>query len=671
MRSPLELDDLIPAVTIFPLRLTMGRQAAATANELHTRVEELVSVDPRSGERRRDVLRIEMLDPEIESGWHFVGAAYLLDQSPSWIKRLPKGADDTRKDVKSLYRQRVWHLALVGVKRETDDRGWVVVHATQDSIAALLREWLVAGRFGTLRLGIAAAVPFKNTSLQAVALDGAAKQAALTGVHRSTTTKPDRKTLLGLDLREAVDPFGDQTFRLTSAVSKSASRTPDMLGLSLSAQRLWSSRKRTFGEFTAVLDSLYDLLEQAETLPAANALALRAGLDQPGYSTLARPEPPTAIAAATNAFDAAFRPATDLDPIDGAVDAKKQRLEQLELLWFEDGTVRLLDASATDASFTLQVSKGGRHLLDLTVTPTADETAVALPVTSTYPNGISPDDPSIELFEQLIEGDGLGARLAVWYDSGHVLVQNQISTLAYQDVLFDGWTWQSFSIGGIDYRVDQEKPMKLSSKPNKWVADLDAIGTAQSLFDFSLVAIPPLMGNPGDLWTFCDDGSGEVADFVFFDPIGKQLWLVHAKAADSNGVARGISVSAYEQVASQARKNLRYLDAKILATEIRQRNDALPRIWRNGAKVAAAAHAAARAELCDALEAIAFYEDKRMVVLQPHVRKQSWDEARGDLASGNDTTQRVKSYRLLSALLADLQITAQKMGIRFQVIGDG
>lgn len=58
-----------------------------------------------------------------------------------------------------------------------------------------------------------------------------------------------------------------------------------------------------------------------------------------------------------------------------------------------------------------------------------------------------------------------------------------------------------------------------------------------------------------------------------------------------------------------------------------------------------------------------------MVVLQPHVRKQSWIDARGDLTAGNFTTKRVKSYRLLSALLADLQMTAQKMGIHLKVIG--
>lgn len=669
MPSLLQLNDLVPAMTIFPLRLLPGLDPVAAAGDLQNRIEELVTVDPRSGDPRRDVVRHEVLQVQTTAGWQFVGAAYELDQSPSWIRRLPKDVDDPRAAVKETYRQRNWHLVLVGLKRETPDRAWVVVHGTQEPIALVLREWVLAGRFGALRVASPIAMPFKSESLQAVGLEGAAKQAAMTGVHRSTATKPDRKTLLGLDLREAVDPFADQSFRLTSAVSKSAARNPDMLGLSLSAQRLWSSRKKTFGEFTVVLDSLCGALEDAETVAPAAALAARAGLDQPGYATLARPESPSEILLARDAFDAAFRPATDLDPVDGAIDAKKQRLEELELIWFADGEVTLLSGSPHDAGFTLRVAKAGRHLLDLAVMPSPDETAVAIAVVTTYAPGISPDDPSVELFEQLIEGDGLGARLAVWYDSGHVLVQSQVSTLSYQDVLFEAWTWRSFTIGGTTYRVDLEKPMKPSATPGREVADLEAIGTALSLFDYSLIDIPVLMNNPADLWAICDDGAGEVADFVFFDPAGKRLWLVHAKAAASAAAARQISVSAYEQVVSQARKNLRYLDPQHLAKELRERPDGLPRLWRNGVRVAPADHAAARNSLCDALEAIAFYEDRSMVVLQPHVREQSWIDARADLSAGNFTTKRVKSYRLLSALLADLQMTAQKIGIHLKVIG--
>ena len=47
-----------------------------------------------------------------------------------------------------------------------------------------------------------------------------------------------------------------------------------------------------------------------------------------------------------------------------------------------------------------------------------------------------------------------------------------------------------------------------------------AIGPGCSLFDYILDDVPRLITPQGDLWALCDDGAGEVADFIFFDPRG-------------------------------------------------------------------------------------------------------------------------------------------------------
>ena len=658
--SRLGFDDLNPVVAVYPLRLVDGVPPDTAIDRLKERLTQLIGTSAKSGQAKPEVREIEILKPSPAAPWKLIGAVYRLEQAPSWMLRLPEDASDEERKLADDYRQSNWHLALVGIARPPGTQGWVFVHATQDTIGAVIREWLVAGRFGENRLNKVVAEPFDDGVLRTVCLEGVARQTALKGVHRSVASKPDSKSLLGLDLKEALDPFADQTYRLTSAVSRKDGRTPQVLGLSIQAERLWSSRTKEFADLVKVLNAIFEDLQSVQNGQASSRL----GLGQKGFKDLARPEPPTAIIDARAAFDAVFRPTTDLTIFDEQTEAAEGgQLKEQELRWFADGDVRLLRSEDASANFSLRISKAGRHLLDLEVKPVPADGAVSLALDTVY--AAPEDDPAVELFETLAAGNGLGDRLAVWYDSGHALVEGQVSTIQYQDVLFEGWAWQDISA----FDVEKEKPMKPSAKdPKRQVADLDSIGKSDSLFCFSLNKLPVLVLAAGPLWAFCDDGAGEAADFIFFDPAGRKLWLVHAKGADSGAVGRKISVSAYEQVVSQARKNLRFLDPALLAEEIAKRGEGLPRIWKDGAPVPPGQHKTQRKALCDALSNVIFFEDKRLVVLQPHVRKDSWDGARGQLASGGSGPD-VKSYRLLSALLADLQMTAQKVGAKLMVIG--
>ena len=128
-------------------------------------------------------------------------------------------------------------------------------------------------------------------------------------------------------------------------------------------------------------------------------------------------------------------------------------------------------------------------------------------------------------------------------------------------------------------------------------------------------------------------------------------------------------MSAYEVVVSQARKNLRYFDGQLLAEELEDRKAGEPLLWRDGIRVIGDDHATAMTEICAALRATHFFDDRRLIVLQPHVTEAHWREARRLLANGQEGHQEVMSYRLLSALLADLQMTAQKVDAGFLVIG--
>lgn len=676
VESLLKVLDLNPSVALFPLQIADGRTPQVVADSLYARIETLVSIDPATGNLRRGVETVESLVPQAVGDWIYTGAVYQLDTAPSWLDRSPPpppfDGDDDDADVvdnpKAAFRQRIWHLALIGAAAgPAQAPGRLIVHATQDTVAARLREFVTAGRFGSTLSGDPCGVPFDDRALQAVCLEGEARQAALWGLHRAVKTKPDRKSLMGLDLKEAMDPFSDQTFRLTSAVSIAENQTPKFLGLSLKQQRVWTNKGKRIGELSTTLNALFARLEGVNLANVAPA-----GLGQKGFRDLAKTSAPDEIQKAETAFEVAFRPLSDLDPLseDGAgVQVGDASLKaDKELAWFADGEVKLGAAIDGTPGFTVEVSRRGILLMILTVTPVVEADGVALSVSSEF--RVLPTNPDLELFESLIEGDGLSRRLAVWYKTGHVLADRQVSVLEYRDVRFDAWAWRTFTLNAGDVELKKEKPTKKSAKGDKDVADLDAIGQQRSLLDWCLERLPAEISDlTGPLWALCDDGAGEIADFIFYAPDDRRLWLVHAKGAGSDSDNRKISVAAYEVVVSQARKNLRYFDGQLLAEELEDRKAGEPRLWRDGVRVLGDAHATAMKEICAALRTTHFFDDRCLVVLQPHVTEEHWREARRLLANGQEGHQEVMSYRLLSALLADLQMTAQKVDAGFLVIG--
>lgn len=343
---------------------------------LHARIETLVGIEPKSGDPRKGVGEVQSLAPQTVGGWVYTGAIYRLEVSPSWLERKPPPNpldpddddaqdEDADDDPKDLFRQQIWHLALIGTAAApgaAQAPGRMIIHATQDTVAARLREFVTAGRFGQVTSGDPCGVPFDDRVLQAHCLEGDARQAALWGLHRAVKSKPDRKSLMGLDLKEAMDPFSDQTYRLTSAVSINKDRTPKFLGLSLKHQRVWSQKGKKIAELSVLLTKLFDDLGAVDLAAAAEPV----GLHQTGYRDLARTSDPTAIHDAKNAFEAAFRPLSTLDPLPETDDdeaAKEGDVKaEKELAWFADGQVKFGVAIAGTSGFTLEVFRKDQRL---------------------------------------------------------------------------------------------------------------------------------------------------------------------------------------------------------------------------------------------------------------------------------------------------------------------
>jgi hypothetical protein len=178
--------------------------------------------------------------------------------------------------------------------------------------------------------------------------------------------------------------------------------------------------------------------------------------------------------------------------------------------------------------------------------------------------------------------------------------------------------------------------------------------------------------DPSHDWHLCcDDGAGEVADFIYFEPEADRLYLIHIKAANSNKMSRKISVKAYEEVSSQAVKNLRYLEVSNLL-KLLDDGKGLPiaqacfynstaKPYGNRDKLLAALKGYNRRLL-----------DKRVIVFQPHVRKSDWIDACTSWEGKAAPTPRnqINRFLQLRTLLADAEITCRKLGARFETWGE-
>jgi hypothetical protein len=200
--------------------------------------------------------------------------------------------------------------------------------------------------------------------------------------------------------------------------------------------------------------------------------------------------------------------------------------------------------------------------------------------------------------------------------------------------------------------VTKEKPEPLTQ---------DTVGKQDSLFCW-VKNIWPLrgFGAAAGGWLASDDGSMEIADFIHLDDVSDppRLTLIHAKAAGSGSVTRGLSVSHYEVVTSQAIKNLRSLDRDLLSEGLRQGlgKKISDLVWHNRKP-------STRAKMIAALKKVGANYDRQVVIIQPHVTKTRWDSARANSASGD-----AARLRQLDTLLVAQEASCHSLGARLAVI---
>ena len=457
----------------------------------------------------------------------------------------------------------------------------------------------------------------------------------LSGIHRSVEVKPDAKMLTGSNLEYSLDPMGDQSYQFTAV--RSTHDLDDLsarsIGVNAQAARVWMGGSKSCDDFldnTNVL--LAELAAAAETAPSVFPVLASAGADMTKVS---------------GAFDFTFTApellyGEDVERVSALEDAHSRAV------W----TIR----AAAGASFRLTLDLDG-YKKQLPVSVKEEDGRFRLEVPKDQVEKLKAYGAS-QTYQRLVDELQIFGGAKVYYDSLHTLSDGQLFEIRTRPAPFKT-TNESFK----DFDVSQEKPelTKTDAKGNDYkVADLGKIGAVGDPSLFSWVLKRWSSG-----FLLCDDGAGEVADFIHIDSNKTRLSLIHVKAADSASPDRRIAVTAYEVVCAQALKNLRYLDSKLLQDGLKEKIEqrkasrgSTVGCWQDGKRVAEKAFQAH-------ISATKYSKlNKRVVIVQPHVHE---DMLPADL---NTPGQTVNQTLLLYTLLNSIEADVKRLGADFEVVVD-
>lgn len=590
-----------------------------------------------SGRRAKDVL-IEVIDDVdslvksttngVERGptehnepgkHHGLWVAYLTYQerrSPAWAP------ESNLLDV-------VNHLVVVCAR----DR-FVAIYASDPSLGRSLGRSMGASGNGPLSCLQRIPVGTLNTAF----CHGPARTLWLSGIHRRVESKADSKTLSGTNLSFALDPIGDQSYYFTAA--RTAVDLPNLpddrstraIGFSPRKSRAWAGPSRDWSEFVKLVYALLGQLKHAENeLPDLTPLPVLAGPVDDAVNI----ETPYDVSVIAPEL------LSDIAITDGALLQKAER-------WAYDARFEITPTGGPN--FNADVFLHGVRLGTL-----GFEICIAGDGGATWE--ITSDDDSVPELREAREVCKDPGWITVRYESGHTLSNGAIYSMRFRDVRFDTDRWRFYRMTAFD--VTKEKP------PNSLHFDPAAIGDHDSLFCWVQKNWPPPGPGVQAGWLTCDDGAGEIADFVHVDTTHRVVTLIHVKASHSKKHDRQISTSDYEVVVGQAVKNLRMLDRVNLADRLMEGNDkaVASATWKNGVKQND------RTGLVKAVRRLGDNYSRKVVILQPRVTAAEYQRARDD-QDRNAKTSRVKRMQQLDTLLIEAESACRDLGAEFIVIGE-
>jgi len=467
--------------------------------------------------------------------------------------------------------------------------------------------------------------PIEKNRLNAIFVNGPARTLWLAGIHKRKSIRADSKILMGAKIQDALNPLDDQSYYFTSArcFQRDWNRTT---GVSPNKSQIWIRKSQSWDDYRNLVNDVLLRLSDNHDL----------GVDNP-FPILATPL--TSLETVHTAYDMNF--------LYNEISAEDARDE-------DQDTIRLLDELSYHTKFIITGDANSPNLeaqliydyqcLGIIRVDFGDTLDNRRAWTFEYDpdcNGrafaglLSPID-----IHRLIRG---GKFLQIRYESGHTFSSGEFFLQRFRDLPFAGWRYECFD----GYDVGREKP-----------TTNDRMGLDHSLFCWVWNEYS------ADCWLYCDDRSGEVADFVKLQTASgiPKISLIHVKAAHGNDNRR-FSVTAYEVVSAQAIKNLRHFELDNFIDQIASRDDThfRYRIKRNGIPPADNPEAGRfKDEFIGQLRAIGGNIGRDVVVLQPHNR-QSTIEGRN--ANSNARCQ-------LHTLLLSAEASCRSLGADFQVITD-
>lgn len=480
--------------------------------------------------------------------------------------------------------------------------------------------------------------------LEAALIAGNAHILWMSAIHRDQAIRPNAKVLIGTNLEASLDPLSDQTFHYTSVrsdgprVGAGGAFGKAVPGVSPRKGRVWLRPSKDYDDFITNSATVLEFLEKAKP----NKVAI--------FPILAHAMP--GLTGVKNAFDYMVLPPES--EISGETTLASEFELASELKWVVRGK-----KTSSNVNLTTTVA-GTKYEVEIRLLATSAETTasaklvapVLAPATATTPAPPLPEEIACSL--KLFESDAM----KIYYDSGHTYSSRAIYEVLTRPIPFSGFTTSPFTNADIEL----EKPTKPHpSKPKIKVAELIRIGTSgeESLFTWTFHQ------RKKNGWLWCDDGSGEIADFIHVGETDNTLTLIHIKAAHSKRAHRDVAVSAYEVVCSQALKNMRMLEGRDIAAALHQKihsKKPYPRCWHNGAVIAPANEI----RFAEKIAGIPLSKlRRRVVVVQPHIVLTDLPKTPAELAKVSPEVHRAKQ---LHTLLNGFAANFRNLDIEFEVI---
>ncbi|SNT30351.1 hypothetical protein SAMN05421812_104365 [Asanoa hainanensis] len=456
----------------------------------------------------------------------------------------------------------------------------------------------------------------------------------LRGIHSKRSTKADTKALSGTRVEDLLVP-GDGSFAMSAAradVPRDAGLVAlrGTVGAAPDKSRMWSSGSEGVAHFFAQANEALVLVEEA--------MADQAAPDDP-YPLLAQREENLSLV--TSAFDVSFLQPEDLS----VVGVSEERVSAAALL--QQALIEV-EGDPNCMDFRLHVGLDGS--LGGTLKCLVREVRNRLVCKFGF-DGDPTNLPSVRPILDALRDHGQDLMTA-HYQSGHAFLNSQMWKMEIRSAAFPNWRFEDFS----GYRVTAEKPLMDQDRVASTQDIHDAIGAEGDDSLFGWVVNAYTHG-----WLTCDDGAGEVSDFVHLDPAGK-LTLIHVKGAGSMSPRRQIAVGPYEVVASQAVKNVRYISGEHLELRLARPSIARPACWTDGRRTTD------RGELLEMLRYRGPQDIAHVAIVQPHVTHRSQQAARARAEVGTNTPDALRMMLLDSLLFAVRAAVVEQTGDLF-VIG--